>query len=64
MASGRSSTIWTVYDWVERRGVDSLNDNPIIDIASDEVFSSANFLGDYIAVGCDHLRADVAKACT
>lgn len=52
-----------VTRWIENE-MNSLNDNPIIDIESEYVFSSANFLGDYVAVGCDHLRADVAKAGT
>jgi histidine ammonia-lyase len=49
--------------WVENE-MNSLNDNPVIDAETDYIFSSANFLGDYIAVACDHLRADVAKAGT
>ena len=49
--------------WVENE-MNSLNDNPLIDPVVGDVHSSANFMGDYVAVICDHLRADVAKAGT
>ncbi|WP_407522702.1 HAL/PAL/TAL family ammonia-lyase [Methylobacterium oryzisoli] len=50
-------------EWVENE-MNSLNDNPLIDSDHQRIHSSANFLGDYIAVICDHLRSDVAKSGT
>ena len=44
--------------------MNSVNDNPIVDIKNGTVLHGANFLTDYIAVACDQLRADVAKAST
>jgi histidine ammonia-lyase len=49
--------------WIENE-MKSLNDNPLVEIDAAYVHSSANFLGDYVAVICDHLRADVGKAGT
>jgi phenylalanine ammonia-lyase len=49
--------------WVEEEA-NSANDNPVIDGEGDKVHHGANFLGDYVAVACDQLRADVAKAGT
>lgn len=44
--------------------MNSVNDNPVVDIQKGSVLHGANFLTDYIAVACDQLRADVAKAST
>jgi histidine ammonia-lyase len=44
--------------------INSANDNPVIDSENEEIHHGANFMTDYIAVMCDHLRADVAKAST
>lgn len=49
--------------WIEEE-MNSANDNPIVDVDARTIHSSANFLGDYVAVACDHLRADLAKAST
>jgi histidine ammonia-lyase len=58
-----SDDLERAVEWVENE-MNSLNDNPLIDVESEYVFSSANFMGDYVAVICDQLRADVAKAGT
>jgi histidine ammonia-lyase len=49
--------------WIENE-MNSLNDNPLIDTETEYIYSSANFLGDYVAVAGDQLRADIAKAGT
>ncbi|MBK1440790.1 aromatic amino acid lyase [Parapedobacter sp. ISTM3] len=41
--------------------VNSANDNPIVDIASENVFHGGNFHGDYIAFEMDKLRIAIAK---
>lgn len=42
--------------------INSANDNPVIDSQNEEIHHGANFMTDYVAVVCDHLRADIAKA--
>ena len=41
--------------------VNSANDNPIIDVASQNVYHGGNFHGDYIAFEMDTLRIAIAK---
>ncbi|MFC3198955.1 histidine ammonia-lyase [Parapedobacter deserti] len=41
--------------------VNSANDNPIIDVASENVYHGGNFHGDYIAFEMDKLRIAIAK---
>lgn len=41
--------------------VNSANDNPIIDVASQNVFHGGNFHGDYVALEMDKLRITTAK---
>src|SRR5690606_12946610 len=41
--------------------VNSANDNPIIDVASETVYHGGNFHGDYIAFEMDKLRIGITK---
>lgn len=41
--------------------VNSANDNPIIDVASESVYHGGNFHGDYIAFEMDKLRIGITK---
>jgi len=41
--------------------VNSANDNPIIDVASQSVYHGGNFHGDYVAFEMDKLRIAIAK---
>ncbi|MGK6351637.1 HAL/PAL/TAL family ammonia-lyase [Parapedobacter sp. DT-150] len=41
--------------------VNSANDNPIIDVASENVYHGGNFHGDYIALEMDKLRIAITK---
>ncbi len=41
--------------------VNSANDNPIVDVASENVYHGGNFHGDYIALEMDKLRIAIAK---
>ncbi|BDS15628.1 HAL/PAL/TAL family ammonia-lyase [Aureispira anguillae] len=39
----------------------SVNDNPIIDVATQNVYHGGNFHGDYVSLSMDHLRLAVTK---
>lgn len=41
--------------------VNSVNDNPIIDVESQNVYHGGNFHGDYVSLCMDHLRLAVTK---
>lgn len=41
--------------------VNSVNDNPIVDIESKNVYHGGNFHGDYVSLAMDHLRLAMTK---
>jgi histidine ammonia-lyase len=41
--------------------VNSVNDNPIIDVAAHDVFHGGNFHGDYVALEMDKLKISITK---
>jgi len=49
--------------WVENE-MNSINDNPIIDIKENKIHHSANFMGYYITDACDILKMNMAQAST
>ena len=49
--------------WVESE-MNSVNDNPIVVPAHEQVYHTANFMGYYVSSACDMLRADIAQAAT
>jgi histidine ammonia-lyase len=49
--------------WVENE-INSVNDNPIIDVENQKIHHGANFMGYYITDACDILKADIAQAST
>jgi histidine ammonia-lyase len=50
-------------EWVERE-MNSVNDNPIVDVAENKIYHNANFMGYYITEACDMLKMDIAQAST
>lgn len=40
--------------------MNSANDNPLVDVEGDGIYYGGNFLGQYIGVGMDRLRYDIA----
>ena len=50
-------------DWVENE-MNSVNDNPIIDVADNNIHHSANFMGYYITDACDILKMNISQAST
>ena len=46
---------------VVEREANSVSDNPIVDLAQQNVYHGGNFHGDYVALAMDHLRLAVAK---
>ncbi len=50
-------------DWIENE-MNSINDNPILDISADKIYHSANFMGYYITDACDILKMNIAQAST
>jgi histidine ammonia-lyase len=49
--------------WVENE-MNSVNDNPIIDAAKQEIHHGANFMGYYVTSACDLLKMDISQAST
>lgn len=49
--------------WIENE-MNSINDNPILDIAEDKIYHSANFMGYYVTDACDILKMNIAQAST
>ncbi len=49
--------------WVENE-MNSVNDNPIIDVQGENIHHSANFMGYYITDACDILKMNIAQAST
>lgn len=41
--------------------VNSVNDNPIVDLESENVYHGGNFHGDYVSLAMDHLRLAITK---
>lgn len=50
-------------DWIERE-MNSVNDNPVIDIEKNKIYHGANFMGYYVTTACDTLKNDIAQAST
>ncbi len=53
----------TAIAWVENE-VNSLNDNPIMDISGNQLLNNANFMGYYVTDACDILKMNIAQAST
>lgn len=49
--------------WIENE-MNSVNDNPVIDAAANNIHHSANFMGYYITDACDLLKMNIAQAST
>ena len=49
--------------WIENE-MNSVNDNPVIDAAANNIHHSANFMGYYVTDACDMLKMDIAQAST
>lgn len=49
--------------WIENE-MNSVNDNPIIDVTGRHIHHSANFMGYYITDACDLLKMNIAQAST
>jgi histidine ammonia-lyase len=49
--------------WIENE-MNSVNDNPIIDVAQKSIHHSANFMGYYVTDACDILKMNIAQAST
>lgn len=49
--------------WVESE-MNSINDNPILDVAENKIYHSANFMGFYVTDACDILKMNIAQAST
>lgn len=47
--------------WIERE-MNSVNDNPVIDVQEQQILHTANFMGYYIVEACDILKMDIAQA--
>lgn len=50
-------------DWIENE-INSVNDNPIIDVNEAKIHHGANFMGYYVTDACDILKMDIAQAST
>lgn len=51
----------TSMKWVEDE-INSISDNPIIDVQKENIYNCANFMGYYITEACDLLKIDIAQA--
>lgn len=49
--------------WIENE-INSVNDNPIVDVENKKVYQAANFMGYYITDACDFLKNNIAQAST
>ncbi|MES2436946.1 MAG: aromatic amino acid ammonia-lyase [Patescibacteria group bacterium] len=49
--------------WVEEE-INSVNDNPIIDVQNKSIYQGANFMGHYITEACDLIKIDIGQAST
>jgi histidine ammonia-lyase len=53
----------TATRWIENE-MNSVNDNPIIDLVEKKIHHNANFMGYYITDACDSLKMNIAQAST
>lgn len=53
----------TATKWIESE-MNSVNDNPIIDMVENKIHHTANFMGFYVTEACDLLKIDIAQAST
>lgn len=51
----------TAKKWIENE-INSVSDNPIIDVKKENIYNGANFMGYYITEACDLLKMDIAQA--
>lgn len=49
--------------WIENE-MNSVNDNPIMDVANKKIHHGANFMGYYVTDTCDILKMNIAQAST
>lgn len=49
--------------WIENE-MNSVNDNPIVNVEADKIYQAANFMGYYVTAACDVLKMDIAQAST
>ena len=49
--------------WIENE-MNSINDNPVIDVAGRQLLNNANFMGYYVTDACDILKMNIAQAST
>lgn len=49
--------------WIENE-MNSVNDNPIMDLAEEKIHHGANFMGYYVTDACDILKMNIAQAST
>ncbi len=54
--------IWSAEEIIEQE-INSASDNPIVDLASQQVYHGGNFHGDYIAFEMDKLKLGITKLC-
>ncbi|MDK7674798.1 aromatic amino acid ammonia-lyase [Weeksella virosa] len=54
--------IWSAEQTIEKE-INSASDNPIVDLASKQVYHGGNFHGDYIAFEMDKLKLGITKLC-
>lgn len=56
-----------IYDTIQHntaiveREANSVHDNPIVDVAQQNVYHGGNFHGDYVSLAMDHLRLAITK---
>lgn len=49
--------------WIENE-MNSINDNPIVDVSEKKLLNNANFMGYYVTDACDILKMNIAQAST
>lgn len=49
--------------WIESE-MNSVNDNPVLDLENNRIHHSANFMGYYVTDACDILKMNIAQAST
>lgn len=49
--------------WIEDE-INSVNDNPIIDVEKKKIYHNANFMGYYVTDACDILKMNIGQAST
>lgn len=55
--------LFRAITWIENE-MNSVNDNPVIDVAEQNIHHSANFMGYYVTDACDILKMNIAQAST